>query len=154
MLPRAFAVCLVCLAGCGKIKEGGERSRSLNALKALSIDYLRHQDFTGQPPASADDLAVKARNRNETLNAKPDELAKLTVQWGAKLDPRGPDAGTQVLAWMPAVGGEVPVLMQDGSVKTLPEAEFAAAPKASPPGEATPTGPAVAPPPREVNRKK
>jgi hypothetical protein len=130
-----FVACLVLpagLVGCGNVKQAADRSRAMNAVKALSIDYFDYQKATGHPPASAADLNGFLQNRGEKPALEAGELERLTVQWGARLDPAAPDGGTRVLASHPAVGGQVPVLMQDGSVKTLTEAELAAAPKAQP----------------------
>ncbi|HVL14180.1 MAG TPA: hypothetical protein VM529_16535 [Gemmata sp.] len=131
---RAVTVALVALAlvGCGAVKSGAEKSKAENALKALSIDYLEFQQANqGRPAASAEELAAFVAGRPDAA-LRPGELETLAVQWGAALDPRGPDAGQRLLASGSKVGGEVPVMMQDGSVKWVGEAAFASLPKAEP----------------------
>jgi hypothetical protein len=131
---RTTATLLVlALAGCGAVKSGGDKSKAENALKALSIDYLEFQNANaGRVPASADELGAFVKSRGKDAALRPGELETLTVQWGAKLEPQGADAGKRILASGPKVGGEVPVMMQEGSVKWLAEATFASTPKAEP----------------------
>jgi hypothetical protein len=109
------------------VKEAAERTKASNALKALSLDYVNYQDANGKPPASAAELSAYAKKMG-WQSMQPGELEKLTVQWGAKLG--GAPVANRVLASHPAIGGVVPVMMQDGSVKLMPQSEFAAAPKA------------------------
>ena len=130
MRTVVVALAVVVLAGCGGVKSAAEKSKAENALKALSIDYLEFQNANqGRPPAGADELTAFVKGRPDPA-LRPGELEKLTVQWGAKLDPKGPDAGKRVLASGPKVGGHVPVMMEDGSVKWVSEAAFASTPKA------------------------
>ncbi|HUR53635.1 MAG TPA: hypothetical protein VMZ71_05870 [Gemmataceae bacterium] len=118
---------VVGLAGCGKVRQSADRTKASNALKALSLDYVGYQDANGKPPASAAELSAYWKKMGQSA-MQSGELEKLTVVWGAKLG--GAPVGNRVLASHPAVGGAVPVMMQDGSVKTMTESEFAAAPKA------------------------
>lgn len=100
--------------------------RAQNALKALSLDYLAYQNSRGAPPASAAEMARGI----EEARLRPGEVDTLTVQWGAKLDVKG--GGTRLLAHANPIGGQVAVMMQDGSVKTVAEDQLTKLPKAEP----------------------
>lgn len=96
-----------------------------NALKALSLDYDDYQTAMNKPPSSAADLNAFLKTRKEPY-LQPGELDKLKVQWGTRIDSKNPDGANRLLAYHPPIGGEVEVLMQDATVKTMSQAEFAA----------------------------
>ena len=93
MRTVVVALAVVVLAGCGGVKSAAEKSKAENALKALSIDYLEFQNANqGRPPAGADELTAFVKGSPDPA-LRPGELEKLTVQWGAKLDPEARPEG-------------------------------------------------------------
>lgn len=132
MRTAALALAAVLLAGCGAVKSGRDKSKAENAVKAFSIDYVAFFDSNQRPPNSADELGAFVQGLGGSAAMRPGELGEITAQWGARLDPAAPGAGGKVLAWGRSVGGDVSVLMQDGSVRWMTEAALASAPKAEP----------------------
>jgi hypothetical protein len=140
-MPRTACLVLAValLAGCGAVRTAADKKKAENALKALTIEYFEFQAVNGgRPPASADELDRFVRSRGGEANLQPGELETLTVRWGARLDVKSADAGGSVLATGRAVGDQVAVMMQDGSVRWMTVVEASLAPKAAEP----------APPPR------
>src|SRR5215218_5578099 len=92
-------------AGCGAMKTRSQQMKVENALKALSVEFHAFQAANdGRPPASADELSDFVRAKGREASLRPGELETLTVQWGAKLEPKSADAGDKVLATGKKVG--------------------------------------------------
>jgi len=113
------------LLGCGGLKNAAQRNQ--DNLRELAQQYSSFQDMKGKPPASFDELLKFA-------NQLPAGIAQLNVPWGAGMMGmyKGGGASTQaVFAYGAASSGVVPVMMADGTVTTMKQAEFNSAKKVS-----------------------
>jgi hypothetical protein len=121
----AFALVAV---GCGGLKDAAERKRAQEDLKELGLAYSNYQDMKGKPPASLDELVGASKGLGNSL---PAGIGRLNVPWGAGFGSmyRGGAATEAVFASGRASGGIVPVLMADGSVKTMKQKDFESAKK-------------------------
>jgi hypothetical protein len=131
MVTRRFlavvAVGAVWFAGCGKMQNAANRSKSMNDLKELGMAYLNFQDAENHPPKSYEELTKKF--------PLPPGCAKATVFWGAGMGGKCKDgaASEVVIAHMTSPGGkDVLALMCDASVKVMTQQEFDSAVKAKP----------------------
>jgi hypothetical protein len=123
-----FAVALV---GCSEDRTiAPDATGAPTAKEALDdlVNLLNYVKMEGkQPPARAADLQpIEPIFLNACLGITRGEIVYV---WGTTIDPTG--AG-KVLAYEKAVEtGSGYVLMQDGTVKTMPTSEFQALPKAT-----------------------
>jgi len=128
-----YVMFLVPLAavGCGGIKQSAERKKAQNDLKELGIAYITYQDTNQKPPKSLDELVAFAQKSGSPLSSG---VIRLSVVWGAGMAGlcRDGAASEVVIASAPASGGLVPVLMADGSVRTMNQKEYDGAKKATP----------------------
>lgn len=118
-------------AGCGVQSE--PVTRDSGHLKDLARMYLAYQDSRGKPPATLADL-IDFQTKSGAPGL-PAGVARMDVPWGAGLGRmyRGENAAKTVFAQSSASGGIVPVLMADGTVTTIDEADLAGAKRVTAP---------------------
>jgi hypothetical protein len=118
-------------AGCGGQSE--PVTRDSGHLRDLARMYAAYQDSRGKPPGSLGDL-IDYQTKSGAPGL-PAGVARMDVPWGAGLGRmyRGEDAAKTVFAHSSASGGVVPVLMADGTVTTIQEADLAGAKTVKPP---------------------
>lgn len=131
MVRRRFlavvAVGTAWFAGCGKVQNAADRSKSMNDLKELGMAYLNFQDAENHPPKSYEELTKKF--------PLPPGCSKAMVVWGGGMAGKCKEgsASEVVIAHMPDPGGKnVLALMCDASVKTMTQQDFDSAVKAKP----------------------
>lgn len=133
---RAFrlltlSVFAAALAGCSSGNRSGTATgpTDADALTEVGGMVRSYAAEAGRGPAKQADLA---RYQNEFPQGWAALTAgKVVVVWGGKVAGEGGGGGTAVVAYLKAVpdaGG--PVFLENGTVKEMTAAEFAAAPKA------------------------
>jgi len=126
------AVMVLASIGCG----GGhseEVTRDLGDLKDLGRAYSAYQNATGKPPATLADL-IDYQTKSGGVGL-PGGIARMKVPWGAPFGSmyRDGEAAKTVFVSSSASNGVVPVLMADGSVTTVNQAELDSAKKVAAP---------------------
>jgi hypothetical protein len=120
------AVMVFATLGCG----GGNSepvTRDQGELRDLAKVYGAYQNATGKPPATLADL-IDFQTKSGTVGL-PAGLGRMKVPWGTPLGSRDRDAADTVFAYSSIYNGVIPVLMADGTVKTMSQADLAAAKK-------------------------
>ena len=116
-VAAAFAV-----LGCIKDSEPIDRDRG--ELQDFARAYSEYQNAYGKPPESVAELVTQRANAG--LTGLPAGIGRMKVPWGAGFGSlyREPDAANTVFASATPLNGVVPVLMADGTVKTMSQADF------------------------------
>jgi hypothetical protein len=116
-------------AGCGRIQNAAQQSRSMNDLKLIGIWYHNYHAATNKGPEKAEDLKGYAADDPKVYQALVD--GKFVFIYGVKLADMTAGSSNTVLAYeaeAPTKGGAV--LFGDGSVRRLSAQEFQGATKA------------------------
>jgi len=126
------AVMVLTSLGCGA-GHSEAVTRDMGQLKDLARAYAAYQDAAGKPPATLADL-IDYQTKSGRVGL-PGGIGRMTVPWGAPFGSmyREGDADRTVFAHSSDSNGVIPVLMADGSVTTLSQAELDGAKKVAAP---------------------
>ncbi len=129
--PRTFlnraitGILLQCiLVGCG---DGKTESQRQGELKQLGFAYHSFLEEHQRGPTGPTELTFLSPEMAKEL-----ESGELVIVWDVRLEDQKSDPSTLVLAYRktPLSSGNRQVLMANGAVETMTEADFAKAPKA------------------------
>jgi hypothetical protein len=129
MRKTMFVGAVMVFAGLGCGANSEPVTRDQGELRDLAKVYAAYQNAMGKPPATLADL-IEYQTKSGGVGL-PAGLGRMQVPWGAPFGSlyREGVASETVFAYSSMYNGVVPVLMADGTVKTMSQADLDAAKK-------------------------